>query len=290
MKFGVSVSTFSTKFGPIMFPGNLDRDIKTIADLVHQAGGLMYFDGANLNAILGKTRPSDMGFDVIHFNLHKTFSTPHGGGGPGSGPISTTKRLAPFLPTPLVEKHGDVYRWTQACDRPQSIGRLSTFTGNTGVLIRAYVYMRMLGKTGMTDVANIATLNANYLQIQLQKAGFMLAYPNRLATHEFIITLKDQTKQYGIKALDYAKRLLDYRIPPPTTYFPLLIPECLLIEPTETESKATLDAFVDTMVTIMAEVKNDPDRLKGAPWTMPVKRLDDVKAAREIDITETESF
>jgi len=264
--------------------GVFERRIKEIADIVHQAGGLLYYDGANLNAILGKVKPGDMGFDVIHMNLHKTFSTPHGGGGPGAGPVGVSKRLEPFLPVPLVTKVDDEYHLLTDKSRPQSIGPLSAFMGNAGVLIRAYVYARMLGREGMNRVAEYATLNANYLMAQLAKAGFELAYPGRRATHEFIVTLRKQAKDLGVNTMDFAKRLLDYGFHAPTTYFPLLVPECLLIEPTETEAKQELDAFVDVMQKIQQEAQAEPEKVKGAPYNLPVRRLDDVKAAKELDL------
>ncbi len=265
--------------------GVFERRIVEIAKLVHEAGGLLYYDGANLNAILGKVRPGDMGFDAIHMNLHKTFSTPHGGGGPGAGAVGVSERLRPFLPIPMVGKNDDgSYRWLRKKDRPQTIGRLSAFAGNAGVLIRAYVYARLLGREGMTRVAEFATLNANYLAAQLRKAGFTLAYPERRASHEFIVTVQPQKKANGITALDFSKALLDHDIHAPTNYFPLLVPECLLIEPTETESKETLDDFVDVMAGLLAESRTDPERMKGAPYTMPVRRLDDVKAVKELDV------
>lgn len=268
--------------------GVFDRRIKQIAGIVHDAGGLLYYDGANLNAILGKVKPGDMGFDVIHMNLHKTFSTPHGGGGPGAGPVGVSKRLQPFMPIPVVGKktgdEGDSYYWLTEKDLPQSIGRLSTFMGNAGVLLRAYIYALLLGKEGMTRVADYATLNANYLMASLSQAGFDMALPQRRATHEFILTLKRQAKEQGVTAMDFAKRLLDYGVHAPTTYFPLIVPECLLIEPTESESKQTLDGFVAAMIAIQHEAETDPDTLKGAPYTQPMRRLDDVKAARELDL------
>jgi len=265
--------------------GVFERNIKQIAKIVHDAGGLLYYDGANLNAILGKVRPGDMGFDVIHMNLHKTFSTPHGGGGPGAGPVGVSERLLPFLPIPMVAKEGGKFRWLTEKDRPQSIGRLSAFSGNVGVLIRAYVYALMLGREGMERVADYATLNANYMAAQMKKAGFELAYPNRRATHEFIVTMKKEAKELNASAMDFAKRLLDYGFHAPTTYFPLLVPECLLIEPTETESKDVLDSFIAAMVKIKGEAQQNSDELKGAPYTLPSRRLDDVRAARELDLT-----
>ena len=278
--------------------GVFERRIKPIAELVHQAGGLLYYDGANLNAILGKVRPGDMGFDVIHMNLHKTFSTPHGGGGPGSGAVGVSKRLLPFMPVPLVGKQPSpgpsgqplpqagegTYRWLDERDLPQSIGRLSAFMGNAGVLLRAYVYARMLGREGMHRVAEFATLNANYLAARLAAKGFELAFKGRRASHEFIITLKRQKQALDLTATDVAKRLLDYGFHAPTIYFPLLVPECLLIEPTETEDKDTLDAFVDALCQIWEEGKKDIAYVKGAPYTLPVRRLDDVRAARQLDI------
>jgi glycine dehydrogenase subunit 2 len=265
--------------------GVFERRIREVAEIVHEAGGLLYYDGANLNAILGKVRPGDMGFDVIHMNLHKTFSTPHGGGGPGSGAVGVSERLLPFMPVPLVGRDGDTYRWLDEKDLPLTIGRLSNFMGNTGVLLRAYVYMRMLGREGMQRVSEFATLNANYLMVKLREAGFELAYPERRAGHEFIVTLRREAREYGTNAMDFAKRLLDYGFHAPTTYFPLLVPECLLIEPTETEAKEDLDAFVAAMIAIRKEAQSEPEKLKGAPWTLPVRRLDDVRAAKQLDLT-----
>ncbi|MBL6750939.1 MAG: aminomethyl-transferring glycine dehydrogenase subunit GcvPB [Nevskia sp.] len=264
--------------------GVFERQIATIAGVVHKAGGLLYYDGANLNAILGKVRPGDMGFDVIHMNLHKTFSTPHGGGGPGAGAVGVSRRLLPYLPVPLVGRRGRKYRWLDERDLPRTIGRLSAFMGNAGVLLRAYVYARMLGRDGMLRVAEFATLNANYLQARLRSRGFDLAFPARRASHEFIITLKRQKHEIELTATDVAKRLLDYGFHAPTIYFPLLVPECLLIEPTETEDKDTLDAFVEALCRIWDEAKADIAYVKGAPYTMPVRRLDDVRAARQLDI------
>ncbi|MDZ4077905.1 aminomethyl-transferring glycine dehydrogenase subunit GcvPB [Hydrocarboniphaga sp.] len=288
--------------------GVFERRIKQIAAIVHEAGGLLYYDGANLNAILGQVRPGDMGFDVIHMNLHKTFSTPHGGGGPGAGAVGVSKRLLPFMPVPIVGKADDrretadvsgetkdstspvsrlpspVFRWLDEKDLPQSIGRLSAFMGNAGVLLRAYVYARLLGREGMHRVAEFATLNANYLAARLKDHGFDLAFPKRRASHEFIITLKRQKQEIELTATDVAKRLLDYGYHAPTIYFPLLVPECLLIEPTETEDRETLDAFVEALVKIWDEAKADIAYVKGAPYTMPVRRLDDVRAARQLNL------
>lgn len=264
--------------------GVFERRITEIAKIVHDAGGLLYYDGANLNAILGKVRPGDMGFDVIHMNLHKTFSTPHGGGGPGAGPVGVSDRLLPFLPVPMVGFNGAQYHWLTKKERPQSIGQLSAFGGNAGVLMRAYIYARLLGREGMPRVAEYSVLNANYIMVELQKRGFDLAFPSRRATHEFIVTLKRQAKTLDVTAMDFAKRLLDYGYHAPTTYFPLLVPECFLIEPTETEDKATLDGFIDAMAKIQHEAETEAAMVKGAPYTLPSRRLDDVRAARELDI------
>ncbi len=268
--------------------GVFERRIADVAKRVHQAGGLLYYDGANLNAILGKVRPGDMGFDVIHMNLHKTFSTPHGGGGPGSGAVGVNSRLLPFMPIPVVGRDGSgensTYRWLAEDDLPQSIGRLSGFMGNAGVLLRAYIYMRMVGRDGMQRIAEYATLNANYLMARLADAGFELAFPGRRASHEFIVTLRKDARSHDLTAMDVAKALLDRNYHAPTTYFPLLVPECLLIEPTETESKETLDGFVDALVSIVEDARQNGVSYKDAPHTMPVRRLDDVKAARQLDV------
>jgi glycine dehydrogenase subunit 2 len=265
--------------------GVFERRIVEIAKLVHDAGGLLYYDGANLNAILGKVRPGDMGFDAIHMNLHKTFSTPHGGGGPGAGAVGVSERLKPFLPIPMIEKrHDGQFGWVRKKDRPLTIGRLTTFAGNAGVLLRAYIYARLLGREGMPRVAEYATLNANYLMKRLAEKGFDLAYPNRRASHEFIVTVARQKKENGITALDFSKSLLDHGIHAPTNYFPLLVPECLLIEPTETEAKETLDEFVEVMAGLLKLASANPQVMKDAPITTPVRRLDDVKAAKELDL------
>lgn len=270
--------------------GVFERQIEEIAKTVHDAGGLLYYDGANLNAILGQVRPGDMGFDVLHMNLHKTFATPHGGGGPGSGPVAVGKRLLPFLPTPIAgveELDSGVtrYHWVDQNALPDSIGRLSAFMGNAGIILRAYIYAVLLGRQGLHRVGEFSTLNANYMAALMKNAGFQLAYPDRRATHEFIITLSKQAKGLGVNAMDFAKRLLDYGYHAPTTYFPLLIPECFLIEPTETESIDELEGFVDAMVAIQKEAENSPELVKSSPLTQPVRRLDDVKAARELDVS-----
>jgi len=264
--------------------GVFERRITEISELVHAAGGLLYYDGANLNAILGRALPGDMGFDAIHMNLHKTFSTPHGGGGPGAGAVGVSERLEPFLPAPVVvEEHGS-YRWSDENERDQTIGRLSAFMGNAGILLRAYVYMRLLGAEGMRRVADHAALNANYLARVLADAGFRLAYPERRASHEFIVSLKDVAKETGVTAMDVAKALLDKGFHAPTTYFPLLVPECLLIEPTETETRDELDAFAQALIEIRDQARSDPDAVKAAPLSMPVRRLDDVRAAKQLDV------
>src|SRR3990167_589335 len=267
--------------------GVFERNIKEIAKIVHEAGGLLYYDGANLNAILGSVRPGDMGFDVMHLNLHKTFATPHGGGGPGAGPVACNKKLAPYLPIPMVALQNQEYVWLSKKERPQSIGRLSAFHGNAGVLLRAFIYCRLLGRKGLKRVGEYSTLNANYLMNKLREVGYTIALNDRLASHEFIITIKPLTQAYGVKALDVAKRLLDYGIHAPTVYFPLLIPECLLIEPTETESLQQLDQFVEVMTIILNEIKTDAALVKNAPHTMPVRRLDEVSAAKNLDLTWT---
>jgi glycine dehydrogenase subunit 2 len=218
-------------------------------------------------------------------NLHKTFATPHGGGGPGAGPVGVGERLLPFLPIPMAARDGDRYRFLTEADVPASIGRLSAFSGNAGILLRALAYARMLGREGIDRVGEYATLNANYLARRLQDAGFELAYPERRATHEFILTFAREAKELGVTAMDIAKRLLDYGIHSPTTYFPLLVPECFLIEPTETETREELDALVEALIAIRAEAQENPDLVRGAPYSLSVRRLDDVKAARELDLT-----
>ena len=265
--------------------GLFERRIGEIADIVHDAGGLLYYDGANLNAVLGKAKPGDMGFDVLHLNLHKTFATPHGSGGPGAGPVGAGERLLPHLPIPMAGREGERYRWLTRSDVPGSIGRLSAFAGNAGILLRALAYALLLGREGMRRVGSFSTLNANYLAARLAAAGFDLAFPERRATHEFAMTLSRQAKTCGVTAMDFAKRLLDHGMHAPTTYFPLLIPECFLIEPTETESKDELDRFVDAMSSIAREAGDNPGLLRGAPCNLPIRRLDEVKAARELNLT-----
>lgn len=267
--------------------GVFERQIVQIAERVHGAGGLLYYDGANLNAILGRVRPGDMGFDVMHLNLHKTLATPHGGGGPGAGAVAVRERLLPFLPQPRVarDEHGR-YHWLDAGDLPASIGRLSAHAGNIGVLLRAHAYLRRLGREGVERVSRYAALNANYLLKRLQAVGFQAAFPERRASHEFILSVTDLQRENGIRALDVAKRLLDYGIHAPTVYFPQLVPECLLIEPTETESKATLDRFVEVMQRIRQEALETPQLLREAPHHLPVGRLDEALAARRLDVAD----
>jgi glycine dehydrogenase subunit 2 len=226
-----------------------------------------------------------MGFDVVHINLHKTFSTPHGGGGPGAGIVAVTDRLEPFLPIPIVGRRDGRYCWLAESERPRSIGRLSGFMGNAGILLRAYVYMRLLGAEGMRRVSGYATLNANYLMKRLAAAGFTPAFPQRRASHEFIITLKDIARDTGVTAMDFAKALLDKGFHAPTTYFPLLVPECLLIEPTESEARQDLDAFAQALIDIRDLALRDAAEVKRAPLTTPVRRLDDVRAAKQLDLT-----
>ncbi|MBF0296117.1 MAG: aminomethyl-transferring glycine dehydrogenase subunit GcvPB [Magnetococcales bacterium] len=274
--------------------GVFERRILRMASIIHDAGGLLYYDGANLNAVAGRVRPGDMGFDAVHFNVHKTFATPHGGGGPGAGPVGVGERLAPHLPVPVVGRrlldNGSewFFQMTQQ-DLPDSIGPLAAFAGNVGVLIRAYIYLRMIGADGLRRVADFATLNANYLMARLAAAGFTVAFPERRATHEFIISLQFEATNFGVTALDFAKRLLDYDCYAPTIYFPALIPESMLIEPTETESRETLDHFAEAMIAIRQEAQNDPQRLRTAPHAVPVPgkgpgRLDATRAARKPDL------
>ncbi len=257
--------------------GLFEKDIKEIAAKVHGAGGLLYYDGANLNAIMGKSRPGDMGFDVIHLNLHKTFATPHGGGGPGSGPIFVKEKLRPYLPVPDVVKCPDGtydFLW----DRDQSIGRVSGFWGNIGVIIRAYTYLLVLGRDGLTEASEHAVLNANYLRVKLENI-FRLPYPG-LCKHEFVLSADTLKEKYGATALDVAKGLLDFGIHPPTVYFPLNVPEALMIEPTETESLDRLDDFIQAMESIVLEASEHPESLHSRPTNTPISRVDEVLAAR----------
>ena len=257
--------------------GLFEKDISEIAKLVHDAGGLLYYDGANMNAIMGKVRPGDMGFDVVHLNLHKTFSTPHGGGGPGAGPVFVSKRLRPFLPQPEITLKDGFYGFSY--DNPDSIGRVAGFYGNTAVLVRAYAYILTMGRDGLTEVSERAVLNANYLKEKL-KGFFLLPYPG-LCKHEFVLSAEEIKEKFGVTALNVAKRLLDYGIHPPTIYFPLIVSEALMIEPTESESKETLDSFVGVMAEIRAEAERNPEILHDAPLSTPVRRIDEVLAAKK---------
>jgi len=256
--------------------GLFEREIVEIAKLVHDAGGLLYYDGANANAILGKVRPGDMGFDVVHFNLHKTFSTPHGGGGPGSGPVGVKKKLMDFLPTPTVEKDGDRYYLNY--DIPHSVGRIKDFYGHFSMMIRAYTYILMMGKDGLNRVSDVAVLNANYLASRLK--DYYNLPDNTIYKYEFVMAgLKLDLPE--VTTLDVAKRLLDYGYHPPTIYFPLIVHEALMTEPTESESKETLDEFAEVLIKIAEEAKNNPELLKEAPHYTPVRRLDETRAARD---------
>ncbi|MEY2341051.1 aminomethyl-transferring glycine dehydrogenase subunit GcvPB [Acidithiobacillus sp. IBUN Pt1247-S3] len=266
--------------------GVFERQIREVAALVHAAGALLYYDGANLNAILGRVKPGEMGFDVMHLNLHKTFATPHGGGGPGSGAVAVAPRLVPYLPVPRIVGEAGAYRWETLAERPQTIGQLSAYGGNIAVLLRAHAYIRRLGHAGLRRVSAYAALNANYLMQGLQRLGYQLAFPERRASHEFIISVQDLQKATGVRALDVAKRLLDFGIHAPTIYFPQLVPECLLIEPTETESKATLDRFLEVMAQIRREALEEPELLKNAPQNLPVQRVDETLAARRLQVAE----
>jgi len=264
--------------------GLFEEDVVEIAKLIHDAGGQLYYDGANANAIAEITRPGDMGFDVIHLNLHKTFSTPHGGGGPGSGPVGVKEHLAPFLPNPRIYVREDGL--LDVGDHPDSIGRMKLFYGNFLVLVRAYTYIRMLGAEGLKRMSENAVLNANYLRVKISE--FLEVPYNRTCMHEFIASGDGLAKETGIHTVDVAKTLLDYNVHPPTVYFPLNVKEAIMIEPTETESKETLDHFVEVMRDIIDLAKSDPDWLKGAPHFTPVRRLDDVLAARQPDVCFTD--
>jgi len=260
--------------------GLFDENIHTIARMVHEVGGLLYYDGANANAIMGIARPGDAGFDVVHFNLHKTFSTPHGGGGPGSGPIGVTEELARFLPVPIVGRDGD--RYFLNYDLPESIGRVKSFYGNFGVVVRAYAYIRAMGPDGLRRASEDAVLNANYLMRRLQPY-YHLTY-DRHCKHEFVLSGRRQKAEHGVTTKDIAKRLLDFGVHPPTVYFPLIVDEALMIEPTESESKESMDKFIDAMIQIAKEAGTEPDKVREAPLTTPVRRLDEVRAAKEPDL------
>jgi glycine dehydrogenase subunit 2 len=253
--------------------GIFETRILEIARIAHEAGAQLYYDGANLNAIVGRARPGDMGFDVVHLNLHKTFTVPHGGGGPGTGPVGVKGHLRDFLPVPLIKKDGE--RFDYDYDLPESIGRMRSFYGNFGNLVRAYAYIRALGKDGLKKVAEMAVLNANYLHVKMKEAGFKIAF-DRLNMHEFVAR-----PPKGLKTLDIAKALLDYGVHPMTVYFPLVVKEAMMVEPTETESLETLDDYAAVLADILKRAEDDPEWLKGAPYTTPVRRLDEVRAARK---------
>jgi len=259
--------------------GIFEKDILEIAEIIHQAGGLLYYDGANMNAIMGYVRPGDMNFDVLHFNLHKTFATPHGGGGPGSGPVGVKSFLEPYLPTPVLKKRGNLYYWDE--DRPFSIGKVHSFYGNFAVMVKAYSYIRALGGLGLREATENAVLNANYMKARLRDI-YELPYGEN-SLHEFVLSGSRQ-KEKGASTLNIAKRLLDYGQYAPTIYFPLVVKEALMIEPTETENIATLDHFVETMKIISREIEEEPDLVKNAPHDTFIRKLDEVKAAREPDL------
>ena len=256
--------------------GLFEENILEMAEIVHEAGGKLYYDGANLNAVLSKARPGDMGFDVVHLNLHKTFTGPHGGGGPGSGPVGVKRDLIPYLPKPIIEKQGDEY--VLDYDRPHSIGRVKPYYGNFGINVRAYTYIRSMGPDGLKAVTEYAVLNANYMMRRLS-AYYDLPY-DRHCKHEFVLSGRRQ-KKLGVRTLDIAKRLLDFGYHPPTIYFPLNVEECMMIEPTETESKETLDAFIEAMIQIAREVEENPEIVQEAPHTTVVGRMDETLAARK---------
>jgi glycine dehydrogenase subunit 2 len=261
--------------------GLFDPHIKEICDLVHSVDGLAYYDGANLNAIVGKARPGDFGFDIVHLNLHKTFSTPHGGGGPGAGPVGVKEKLLPYLPISIVVKRNDG-TFALEYDRPKSIGYIAPFYGNFGIIVRAYSYILMLGKEGLRHVAETAVLNANYVRARLRE--YYKPAVDRICKHECVFTTTDKMADNGIRALDIAKALIDRGFHPPTVYFPITVHEAIMIEPTETESRETLNAFIDAMVEIASLAENDPEKLKAAPVTTPVSRPDEVAAAKNLNI------
>jgi glycine dehydrogenase subunit 2 len=285
--------------------GLFEPQIKEIAEIVHSVGATLYYDGANLNAIMGICRPGDMGFDIVHFNLHKSFTQPHGGGGPGSGPIAVSDRIEPYLPRPQVVRrpgtggdvggvssrpptpnrstNGEQWSYDLDYDRPKSIGRLRGFQGNFGVFVRSYAYIRSLGAGGLKEASEVAVLNANYLLAKLRQEGVLEYLPaayDRLCMHEFVLSGAPMKRELGIKTLDLAKRLLDHGVHPPTVYFPLLVEEALLVEPTETETRETLDDFAAMVAEVLREAKEDPEIARNAPYTTPVRRLDEAGAAR----------
>ena len=265
--------------------GLFEREIERIAELVHGVEGLLYYDGANLNAILGRCRPGDMGFDIVHINTHKTFATPHGGGGPGAGPVGVVEHLEPFLPAPVLTRSDDgTVSWDR--DRPKSVGRLHGFHGNVGVLVRAYVYVFLHGADGLRDVSGLATLNANYLAALVHDA-LPLAYEDERPMHEFVATAAKLKAETGVRGMDLAKRLIDLGFHPPTVYFPLVVEEALMVEPTETETMETLDAFAAALRRAVDEARTEPDLLHDAPTSTPVRRLDEARAARQLHLRWT---
>jgi glycine dehydrogenase subunit 2 len=273
--------------------GLFDENIAEIAALIHEVGGTLYYDGANLNAVMGHSRPGDMGFDIVHLNLHKSFSQPHGGGGPGAGPIAVSERIEPFLPRPqVVRREGDNGHgpsFDLDFDRPKSIGRLRGFQGNFGVFVRSYAYILSLGADGLAEASETAVLNANYLKARLAEgraAGRLPVAFDRHCMHEFVLSGKPMKKELGLATLDLAKRLLDFGFHPPTVYFPLLVEEALMVEPTETETKESLDAFAEAIEQILVEAEEDPEVARAAPYTTPVRRLDEVKATRNPVVRE----
>jgi glycine dehydrogenase subunit 2 len=269
--------------------GLFDHGIEEIARIVHGVGATLYYDGANLNAIMGICRPGDMGFDIVHFNLHKSFTQPHGGGGPGAGPIAVSERIEPYLPRPQVVRRASTTNGREPYydldfDRPKSIGRLRGFQGNYGVFVRSYAYIRSLGAAGLREVSEVAVLNANYLLAKLRAEGiaeYLPAAYDRICMHEFVLSGAPMKRELQIKTLDLAKRLLDHGVHPPTVYFPLIVDEALLIEPTETETKETLDRFAEIVAEILREAREDPEIARNAPYTTPVRRLDEAGAARK---------
>ena len=259
--------------------GLFEERITEIADIFHDAGALLYYDGANLNAVCGISRPGDMGFDVVHFNLHKTFSQPHGGGGPGGGPVAVRDMLTPFLPVPRIARTGDTFAYDW--DEPKTIGKVRGFAGPFGVFVRSYAFMRMWGPA-LRHMSEVAVLNANYVLSRLRDVYDLPV--DRLCMHEFVVSARTLRREHGVTALDVAKRLMDHGFHPPTIYFPLIVSEALMIEPTETEALETLDAFCDAMIAIAREAAADPQQLKDAPHTRPVRRLDEAEAAKRLTV------
>ena len=264
--------------------GIFESDILEIGKMVHDAGALLYYDGANLNAILGKARPGDMGFDIVHLNFHKTFATPHGGGGPGAGPVGVKEHLEKFLPVPRIKKDGK--RYVLDYDKPHSVGKIRDFYGNIEVCIKAYVYLLLMGKN-LKEVAEVSVLNANYMKEKLKRSGlYELPYKD-LRKHEFVLSCEKLLKEKGIRALDVAKRLLDHGMHPPTIYFPLIVKEALMIEPTETETKEEIDAYIEALISI---AKEDPEIVKASPTKTPVKRIDEASAVRNPVLTWKDAY